>query len=547
VPVKGNLRETKRNSEKYWLRYPAKLGLRTLATLFALVAIVLLWLQNYNKLSTFNDYSLAAYANAFLNRGMTPYRDFTTPIQAMGYLLGYACELVFGQSYLALTYGNLLLTGVLFLATVRLASIVATYYEALLIAVAVCAASTLQHGIVWYNTLGILWLVLLMLFSFRAVGCGRLRHGDLVILGVLLCCDGMTKLNYAAAGFAIAVFCLAGLYVKEALSARRLFGSIAALTLSAMCLPVLIELAITGATARQWVHNVLIMPAGRAQNLSLFRHSAFWLGTVYPYLRGDPFRGIFALSWLGFAFLSLTLLVRPGVEPVGAKQRIAPFLPFAAAWMFFALSAVIAVTNVELPSVAEALLPIGLLGVCLGFSGELTSVARGALRASASLLAAWLLVLSCLGIARHTRLMYGDGDDWDAPIFPYNVSSGYLAGVRLTKTSAEKLTDAAMLLSKYGIRPGSDEVYWGPGIELLCRQFDTEPLRGFPLFYNPITAPEADAGQIIRRLESSHVRLFIASRFWEQIYSPPSLKKFLTTRWEPGAIGSLDYYIRVEK
>src|ERR1039458_1898922 len=106
------------------------------ACLLAVLLLFFFWAQNYDKLGNFYDYSIMTAAAGNLAAGLRPYRDFASVLQPLSLWPDRGSELLFGQRYLALAYGNLLLSIALFLLILWYTRAAVSFYLALLIALA---------------------------------------------------------------------------------------------------------------------------------------------------------------------------------------------------------------------------------------------------------------------------------------------------------------------------------------------------------------------------------------------------------------------------
>ena len=514
---------------------------RVFFTIFAIVLVYFLWLQNFGRVHIY-DYSLVSYANAYLQRGMQPYRDFGTPLQTLTYYLAYLSEGIFGRRYLALGYSNLVLTYFLFGSLLILARRTLPYLGAVLVSFCICIATTLQGGIFWYNQLGILLLVWVTICACGVIRNQRFTGGQLSLFAILFLATGTLKLNYHLANTAIFSFCLLWLLVSRAVSWRRFAVISLAAAVWAVVAPILWELLLTGASLSTWKLNVLVRPSGRAHQFLLLKSRDFWLGTARNFYPGDPFAGAFALGMICCVAATLLLLYREPRRSVNHRLIPAVFT-IVGMWMFFGLSLFLAFTNVDLESTSASLLPIGLLGMSLAF--RLKFASRRILAGFALVFAGWLGWQGLYGIHRHTRLLiptqvlsYQDS---------YRVNEGYLKGALLSKLNAEQLSDAGKIVKQYRIAPGSNEIYWGPGTEMFARQFRTTPLSGFPLWYSPVTVREQDVAGILTHLETSPVRVFVADPFWYKTFVAASMKQWLSTHWTPERQGTLIEFVRPQR
>jgi hypothetical protein len=507
----------------------------SLATLIAITLIFALWLQNFGRVYLY-DYSLISYANGYLHAGMRPYRDFGTPLQTLTYYLSYLSECVFGRRYLALGYSNLIVTYVLFGSVTVLLRRSLPYVGAVAAALTVCIATTLQHGILWYNALGVLLLVWVTFVSFDALQRQTLTWTHIAGFAILLFLTGTLKLNYHCAAGTVVGFCLIWLGIRRVFSSTRFVLTAAALALWAIVAPLCFELLTTGASFDVWKLNVLVRPSGRAHDLILMTSSDFWFGNGRGYYPADPFSGAFALGLLCYA--AATFLVIRADRRSHRRDLQSVWLTICWIWMFFLLAVLLGVTNVDLGS-AEATLPVGLLVACLL---RRDSASRRSLQACGLALVLWIGWSGLHGIHRHSRLLVPTEVLNYKETYP--VSTGYMKGALLAKLNAEQLADAGRIVEKYQLRPGSTEIYWGPGTEMFYRQFRGRPLSGFPLWYSPLTVRTQDANEVIARLQASPVRIFVADPFWYNIFVPEPMKAWLDQHWTRENEGSLLLFAR---
>lgn len=523
------LSHASRTGRKRWLIWDS------LATLLAISLIYLLWLQNFGRVHLY-DYSVIAYANGYLQRGMRPYRDFGTPLQTLTYYLGYSSEFVFGRRYLALGYGNLVLTYVLFASATILIRRTLSYVWAVVTAGSLCAATTLQHGILWYNALGVLLLLWITFLAFDALERRSLKWFHVGGFAVLFLLTGTLKLNYHLAAIAIVAFCLIWLRVQGLLFTSRFALIAVVLAVWATAAPVCLELLTTGSSFDVWKLNVLVRPSGRARDVILLKSHRFWFGNGRGYYPADPFTGLFAVGLLCYAAASFLMFRKHTKAQYVDVLNL--WLALFWLWIFFSLAVLLGLTNIDLGS-AEATLPVGLLAACILFR-DLPS--KRMLQRFALILVVWLGCAGVLGIHKHSRLLiptqvvtYG---------VTYPVSTGYMNGALLAELNAEQLADARRVVEKYQVKPGSAEIYWGPGTEMFYRQFQGRPLSGFPLWYGPVTVRDADVEEIVGRLQASPVRIFVADEFWYDLFVPGPMKAWLDQHWMRENEGSLLLFVR---
>ena len=512
------------------------------ALIASVFAVWLIWRVNHAKLDILYDYSLVASGVGFLHLGMKPYRDFVTPLQPLNFYLSYVSEVMFGRTFLSLTYGNLILTYILFIALLKYAANFLSLAGACLFALAICSASTLQHGIPWHNCVGLLCLVLVCMASFHAVRAGTFSSRDTLAISIFLFLTGLTKLNYLMAALVVVGFSLLSVYLTKEPRWRTLLIKTDIFAFSGIVAPILLELLVTGTNIQNWIWNVVSNPGRRSGRLMLILSKEFFLGTVQPYYYRNPFRAVFGLSMLLFLYLGLKFSGR-GTSQAAPEVRRTVLAARAALVLFFGLAAMLSVTNVDMASISQALLPVGLLSVAVGYGDRLSEFSRTALRRAILVFAAAFLAAGVTATYLHTRLKYPYVKT--AGFSPHKVEGlEYLDGVSMGDRAYARVQESATLLAHFGMGAGSNEVYWGPGLDMLWRVFHTTPHPGFPLWYHiGVTVRDAAADDINRQFDASPIRLIIADKIWAYNF-PDAVTTHLNARWKRGETGSLVYFHR---
>ncbi len=256
------------------------------------LAIVGLWQRNRDILRDVFDYSAMIAAAGKVEAGLKPYADVRSPMQSAVYLLNYETERIFGRSYLGLTWGGLVLAlgGALLIRgqlVSRLGPVAATG-----VAFAVAAAGPLQHEIFFYNSIGMLCFSAVLLGLAVEPQLRPLRSWRSAAVCAALFLGGTNKLNFSGA-----TLVLAGLLsVAAGTSGRITWGAavrnILWLILFGCGLPLAFELAWTGATFRQWVDNVVLLPSARYGFISLALDWRLYAQPVYDFHHHLLVRGI---------------------------------------------------------------------------------------------------------------------------------------------------------------------------------------------------------------------------------------------------------------
>ena len=517
---------------------------RPLLTAITIGVILFLWQLQSTKLDSFYD-SVIVSSVPLLNRGMTPFRDFITPLPSLPYYLVQISEKIFGPGYRSLSYANLLLTGAVFTLVLCFARKVLRYQESLLLAFAVSCALTVQHNIIWYNDLGMVWVISISFVCASAIARGSLRYGDAICLSVLLCLCVLTKINFFLAGAAIV--CSAALYLAIVFPHERLKAI--SFALGAVCFGVcfapLWEVWSNGTNLRTYLYDIIVLPGSRGSTAirTLYTRD-LWVNTVNSWYSGNPFRGIIGVSVLLFSLTSARCRLETEENAPGRFAAVSRWVIPLTCLLFLSLTIFLVTTNWDICSVGESLLIVGLLCTNLAFRKWLSGSSSQFLRFTSLGLAAWLAVCGVVAISRHSRLIYPPSAEKREFSFKIDDPKSYLCGIWLSERSHRVLVDAAEILQRLGIPNGSDQVYWGPSTELLGRVFDSVPVRGFPLWYHRgVTVRDDDVDQLVDQLGKSPVRVFI----WDNIWSaelPWGLEARLQRGWSRNRLGDLVFYVR---
>ncbi|MFT3831670.1 MAG: hypothetical protein QM691_18395 [Opitutaceae bacterium] len=512
------------------------------ATIALTLLCLLPWWRNHDRLYDFNDYALVMSGVGRLDSGERAYVDFATPVQAGFLELSRLAEHLGGGGYLGLTSGAaaLIVAGgavLAFLLGRRWAPLPAL---ATVAAVLLCTAS--QHTILWYNSLGAVCLIVAAWSAALAPAFSHRRLGWHLLLGAALLVGGMAKVTFQIAALG-AVFCFC---CREAWRHRETRGRAGALAgLALLCgvvLPVALELWITGASPRLWLHNVLQL-AGHdraAYLLSL----ADWRFYVTP--RHDYY-GALALPQVGAAVVVCFASVLLGGW-AGRDKHDRLFLCLGVFGFCFVALALLAM-NHEIAYVGLGT-GIGLaVALALGFDVHPQRArARIAVAVPAVLVAlvaghsAWQGQRSLLGRPTIARSDYVRGGELD-PKFHY------IAGVRIPPELATSLQAVAESLPPAD-SAGRHPVLFTGGLEWLDRVWSPVRIPGLPLWYAQGTSAGEREDRIlvqaITRPET--LRHVYASLPWD--FRTPKIDQLLLSHSDPPQLRGpfiRDYRLRTNR
>ena len=509
--------------------------------LFVSVGVLFyLWTLNYNKLGSFYDYSIVTDAAGKLSAGLHPFRDFSSALQSMPMWLARACELIFGPSYLALAYGNLVLTLILFSLILHYARKSFPFLLSIPLALSITVASSLQHGIIWYNSIALLLLSAVTLKCADLLRTRKIRLPDVLQLSALLLMIGMTKLNFDAVAIGTAaLFAFVGFISckpSTEVQNKRYYLIWIALCLAACAALPFIEVLANRTDLHTWAREVVIIPASRASGLaSLFRPgfyfrewNAFYPGTL---LNGSVF---FCLLIYGFITYAVVIQFFEAPKNERSENFKGLVVRLALLCLFWLSTCLLALTNVEIESLTLCYCLVGL--IAMRVSGEFSGhQLQKILRNSSAVLAVYFLLVGGVSVARHSRIAYRGNDFADASLYNAGSTAGtaasnpeFLRGVMLSPQAVMRLTAAGKVVKDNG--PAS--VYWGPGMEIMNEIYGGVTDPAFPLWYHfRVTVRDADAQTLIHAIDRSRADVFVSDPPW-LAELPEEVKLYFDESWE---------------
>ncbi len=443
----------------------------------ALLLIALLpWWRNHDHLRDLYDYGLVIAANGRLEAGEKPYVDFLTPIQA-GFLgMNWLAEKTGGGTYLGMTRAAAALIVLSGAGLTLMLSRRWPVWAAGLVALAVTVAGPAQHTILWHNALG---LVALALVVWSAAIAPVLRretwpwHG-ILFAGLLL--GGLNKLNFQLVAVAAAV----AWALRAGLAARagwgRVVATLVAVATAGFALPLVVELAWTGASFEVWWRNVVQLAfTSRSGDLEKILSTGFLLKPIHDYY------GPLFIPQVGLAGQVMSALLLPACWPGKDGLRLDRFLlPLAVVAITLAGAALLA-TNQEIAYLGLGAWLVLAVSVWLGFAptlrpGWLTAgiVLPALLLGAASWASAWQGQRSQFGYSESPRSAYRDARE-AGPNF------ARLGAVKLPPEMVESLTTLERWLpasDAHGVRP----VFYAAGTEWLARFLPGRTEKNLPLW-----------------------------------------------------------------
>lgn len=494
------------------------------------LAVLLPWWRNHAYLRDFYDYGLVMAGVGRIDAGERPYVDFLTPIQTGLFLLNGWAQRLGDGTYQAMTWGvPWLALGAMGLLT----GIFARRWSgvaAVAMAGAVTVMTVTQHTIIWHNSVGAVCLAVATAGAALAPVLRRAQLGWHVLVGAALVLGGINKLNaHLVALCGVIAWALLSGFARQA-GWRRVVATLFYALACGVVLPVLIELAWTGASLRTWWYNVVALPFGsRAGDFAAALQWKFYFTTRHDYYGLLPFPPLGALGMLSTAAFAVHAIRQRGWRQGGWVLGAAAFAAASGAGLL--------ATNYEIAYVAMgawfALIASLWLGFGLNCSGRVfhgslivPALAVGAIAWQS----AWQGQRSQFGYSQAARSAYVAGET-TAPDFDY------LRRTLLPPEIGESLTTAAQWRS--GLAPEDRAtIFYGPALEWLEKPWPTLKLPAMPLWLHGGTSyGAAEEVRLVKALSAGgpyrHVLVPEARDHWPEATSREIATKYALRRLGP--------------
>lgn len=333
--------------------------------LVALVTILALapWWRNHGYLRSFFDYGVVMGGIGRIADGQRPYVDFITPIQTGWYVLNGLAEKAGGGTFQAMTLSGAACTILSLVALLGMLSRRWPLPVAALVAGALVFATVSQHTLLWYNSWGV---VLLAVVAWAGALAPVLRRADWVwhaLAGVALFFGGINKVNMQLLALALAC----AWAVRAGLTGRAGWGRVLATLLfyfACAVLPVLAEMAWTGASFSVWWHNVIALPAASRSNMVLAAWSKdFLFKSLHDYY-GRLLLPQVGLTGVGLTLLTVAAILRKTWREAGWLEKI---LPLACGAVALLGGAVLLTTNMDIAYIGLGGWLVLLVALWLGY------------------------------------------------------------------------------------------------------------------------------------------------------------------------------------
>jgi hypothetical protein len=532
------------------------------------VYLIFLWSRNCNLLGETFDYSILTSACAHLRSGLTPYRDFTTPLQSLTIYICTLAELVFGHRYLALAFANLVLGLVFYIAILTCANSRLPLLLQILAAVAMCGATFFQHGIVWYDSIAMLLITLAVWFAALCYRAARVPLRHFAALGVLLYLSSMCKLNFHLLELAIVLSILSLLFSETSgATRRRLTWIMPVLVVVALVPGPLTEMMLNHATPRQFFENVLLEPQGRLGNLGVFWDTRLYFGTVFGFYPDNPISGIYWKAALLYGAGALWVVMNApapatGLPPEKKAVPVKRLFPVLLAG-FLLGSMLLTISNLETEILTAVFTVAGMVAAHFVFAPRLS---RAQLRGFELCLAV-LCVLFCVygGISAflHSRVRYGEAS-WTVNVlramkrepamealklrFPFYDATAispqlkpYFSGVRFTEVTRDRMERIVKFMDENHLTGRADRVLWGPGLEILNEVYDNPPRVRLPLWFHlGVTVREEDSPRIIAELQRGGYEWIVATKWISEM--PVGVRDYINANYDAQGDEDLHFF-----
>jgi hypothetical protein len=500
----------------------------------ALAVLATLALISFGKVGSLYDYSIIINSSYAMERGLVAHRDFSTALLHLPTLIARVSEIILGAKYLSLVWANLILS-LLFLAwafpnTRRLLPEAISVF----LVTTFAAATSLQHGIVWYNTIAAFLLYALVISTLNLVTTrGRLLRRDVIGVIAFSLLLGMTKLNFFVVGVAIVATLFSLKLLGADATTRWSYLKLALLGYIPLgiLLGPLLDLLLSGANYHVWIQDVVIRPGSRGGILrGLLEHPErihdFFFGISHDCYPKSPSSGVVAI----FAGVYFLLLVLPAWNPTLLIRRL---LVLA---LFFVATSLLILSNYEIQILTASFFLLGIVASRNVARFESSAFVDTDKRKVGD----ELLIMSCLycftvaamSIVNHSRLAF---EPWNEPLVVIDSNTGpnYLTGVKMTPDEYYKVAPISHFMQELKSRNASSSsgnskpaIFFGPGLEYNYRAYDIEPPRGMPLwFHHDTTWIKSDIPALLSAVEQCRFDYAVFFPYSVQLM-PEELKEY---------------------
>lgn len=451
------------------------------------------WCRNRGYLRELLDYGIMMAAAGRLESGQRPYVDFGTPLQSASLWFNWAAERLFGGTYLAMTWGNILL---MTLGFVTLHYLIRRRFSrglSLLLPWVIIVASAGQHTIIWYNAVGTIALAVATWAAATRPIIGRKHWVTTALACVALVIGGCNKLNFhlvtlaVVSGWTIRAIILNRAQWRNGVWTLIIWGC------AGVVVPLGIELGWTGASIDLWKHNVIDLAVqNRGELLAALTRLDFYLHPIHDYY------GPVLKPAGGIIFLILLLT---GIIAWKNRSAIDRGILIVALLCGLVASELILASNLEIVYVALATALAIICSLWLGFGIALEQ----RLPWSTLWIFAGIVGIHAWISAWHgQRMLYGNhsGDRQEyRALAPENPQFDYFTKVKFAPESAtaiETFFSTYQTSSQVLQRPA--QVFFTRGLEGLYRISSISPPLGLPLWISGVCYGPQEIAQLHQHL-----------------------------------------------
>jgi hypothetical protein len=498
-------------------------------------ALVLIWVWhwNYNLLGDFYDYSIFASSGGYLHHGLKPYRDFTTSLQSLPIYLCYGAEWLFGPRYLALAFANLIVGLVFYAGTLLLLGKRLPFVLCVMSAMALGVATFFQHGILWYNSVAMMLLALIVWQSANIGRERRMSKSRLAVLCLLIFLSSMVKANFHLLGLFMCLAALSYSFLRSDWPQRKQFVWAAPLIfLSAFVLGPIVEVVVNGTTFYDFFEQVFRTPTGRMRDiLPQLLSPSLYFNKAHDFYPDNYSAGIYLTGALIYAICAFTSVRKPA--PIIASNEKTAFrrhylIPIFLIGHFFC-SLLLTASNHDIQVLTASYLVVGLIAVYVMFGDSMPDAEIRCFKLAILLLSGIFLIAGGASSFKHSRLRFleSDSDKSHGTASTSSGLSGYFQSVRFTPTASSRLARINAFMAKNKLAGTPEKVYWGPGLEMLNRVYGTCPTGRLPLWYHlHVSVNDDDSPRIIEALEKNHYEWVIYSVYYTKEL-PEGVRRYL--------------------
>jgi hypothetical protein len=470
-------------------------------------ALLFLWGINFNRVGSFYDYSIIIHGSYLLENGFKPHVDFHSPLPSLTIYFARLCEILFGTNFAALGIGNLLFASFVFIST---CAILFQRFGSLLSsigALAFVAAGPLQHSIIWYNSLGVGFLGILVAFNIKFINQKSKNLLFTFIIFFILTILGLIKTNYLIIG----IF----LYLTSMFSTLILFRQWINLVYATFVIMFsitsffIIEIIISGASYKQIIYDLFQTPEGRFEEISnaLTSPGSYLFSIIYNFYPQSISQGILLVFF--FFFLFLLIISIKNNKGIGFELVVA-----ACAICFLFCGLLNVVSNVEAQILNSSFMLICAFSLAnLGFAYPVSFSLSNSTKAILYVLSFYIIAVSSYSIVKHSRILYDP--DTGFQIASLDWGNGYLKGARMTNKSWQSTNWVLNKLSESQVTPPTN-IFFGSSLEYFYRLTSTLPPRGLPLWWHAgVTWNSKQASELDSTLLSQNYKMIFSHVGWK--------------------------------